>query len=180
MNTIKETNETSHTGHDENSLAGSDNLPRIPNTFEEYILMQDQEADLTPKIFALTAPYDNPYQGDKCRILFVCSAGLLRSPTGAHVGAKRGYNTRAAGSSVNYALIPVSVNLLEWAHRIVFVNKENFDEVFRMFGPVGYEDDLLRKSIVLDIPDHYHAFDEKLVAIFDSMFDEREADFKVE
>ena len=74
-----------------------DNLPRIPDSFEEYQKMQTQT--LTNKIFLLNAPYDNPYQGDRRRILFVCSAGLLRSPTGAHVGSVRGYNTRAAGSN---------------------------------------------------------------------------------
>lgn len=44
----------------------------------------------TQQIFNLTAPYDNPYQSNRTRILFVCSAGLLRSPTGAAVGSARG------------------------------------------------------------------------------------------
>jgi len=35
------------------------------------------------EIFKTTAPYNNYSQGSAPRWLFVCSAGLLRSPTGA-------------------------------------------------------------------------------------------------
>ena len=41
----------------------------------------------------------NIYQGKDKRVLCVCSAGLLRSPTAANVLHKEfGYNTRACGS----------------------------------------------------------------------------------
>lgn len=49
-----------------------------------------KDETLTDKIFQLTTPYDNPYQGKTPRWLFVCSAGLLRSPTGAAVAIKPG------------------------------------------------------------------------------------------
>ena len=41
----------------------------------------------------------NPFQKDYKRVLCVCSAGLLRSPTAAYVlsQAPYNYNTRAAG-----------------------------------------------------------------------------------
>jgi len=126
---------------------------------------------LTQKIFELSAPYDNPYQGPRTRLLFVCSAGLLRSPTGAHVGSVRGYNTRSCGSS-DYALVPLSVNLIEWAHRIIFVNRENYQEALESFDAVGYSEDIERKAIVLDIPDRYGTFDPQLVQIWEDWFDE--------
>lgn len=38
-----------------------DNLSKVPDTYYEYMRQLDQET-MTAKIFALTAPYDNPYQ----------------------------------------------------------------------------------------------------------------------
>ena len=63
-------------------------------------------------IFRTNAPYSNPYQGRAPRWLFVCSAGLLRSPTGAAMAIERGINARSCGSNFNYALIPCSANLI--------------------------------------------------------------------
>lgn len=59
----------------------------------------------------------NPNQGDYKRMLCVCSAGLLRSPTTAYVlsQAPYNYNTRAAGLVADFALIPVDEVLLRWA-----------------------------------------------------------------
>lgn len=121
---------------------------------------------LTSKIFALTAPYDNPYQGNKSRWLFVCSAGLLRSPTGAFVAATMGKNTRSCGSS-HYALIPLSVNLIAWAEKIFFVNKENYMDAKLTFEDLGYFEDIEQKAVILDIPDIYEAYDPKLIKIFE-------------
>ena len=115
-------------------------------------------------IFSVTAPYANPHQGDKTRILWVCSAGLLRSPTGAYVSSRRGYNSRAAGSAQEYALIPLTANLIEWAEVIVFVQEANYLEALATFRGTGYDDDIRSNSIVLDIPDIYEAFDAELIA----------------
>lgn len=141
-----------------------DNLPRIPNEYYEYMRQLDQET-MTAKIFALSAPYDNPYQSSRKRWLFVCSAGLLRSPTGAAVATDLGVNARSCGSS-SYALIPLSVNLIMWAGKIFFVNKENYMDAMNAFEAVGYTQDIEDKAVILDIPDIYHAFDPILVATF--------------
>ena len=62
----------------------------------------------------------NPNQTDAKRVLCVCSAGLLRSPTTANVLYKEyGYNTRAAGMEADYALIPVTDLLLHWSDEVV-------------------------------------------------------------
>ena len=72
----------------------------------------------------------NQFQGKTKKVLAVCSAGLLRSPTLANVLHRQyGFNTRAVGSCKEYALIPISQALIWWADEIVFVNQENFDDL---------------------------------------------------
>lgn len=63
----------------------------------------------------------NSYQGKWKKVLCVCSAGLLRSPTAALVLSQPPFefNTRAAGLSTEYALITVDKVLVEWADEIV-------------------------------------------------------------
>lgn len=65
----------------------------------------------------------NEYQGTAKRVLCLCSGGLLRSPTAAWVlsNAPWSYNTRAAGVTTDFALIPVDEVLLQWAQEIVCV-----------------------------------------------------------
>jgi predicted protein tyrosine phosphatase len=118
-------------------------------------------ATKTEEIFQLSAPYDNPYQGTDKRLLFVCSAGLLRSATAANLFAKKGFNTRSCGSA-EYALIPLSANLIAWADKIIFVNEANYRESWKKFD-IAEEDDEIYfqhpfdgKDIqVLKIPDNY-------------------------
>ena len=72
----------------------------------------------------------NQFQGNAKKVLAVCSAGLLRSPTLANVLHRQyGFNTRAVGSCKEFALIPISQALIWWADEIVFVNQENFDDL---------------------------------------------------
>lgn len=68
----------------------------------------------------------NPYQGAYKKVLCVCSAGILRSPTAAMVLTQKpfGYNTRAAGIEETYALIIVDKVLLAWADEIICMTKE--------------------------------------------------------
>lgn len=118
-------------------------------------------------IFRTNAPYNNSYQGDAERWLFVCSAGLLRSPTGATMAAKYGINARSCGSNFNYALIPCSANLINWAHKIIFVNKENLWQLEDNF--LGHKDlleQIERKQIVLNIPDNFEYMDPQLQKMF--------------
>lgn len=63
----------------------------------------------------------NPFQGKFKKVLCVCSAGLLRSPTAALVLSQEpfNFNTRACGLDAGFALIPVDDVLLAWADEIV-------------------------------------------------------------
>lgn len=94
----------------------------------------------------------NRYQGTSPKVLFVCSAGCLRSPTGANVGYEVfGWNTRSCGSTLGFAIVPITGTLITWADRIVFVNRDNYEEVL-MYA----KEELEGKEIqVLNIPDCY-------------------------
>lgn len=110
---------------------------------------------------------NNPNQGHRTRVLVVCSAGLLRSPTVAWILGNEPFNmnARAAGSTPTFALIPVDEVLLNWAQTIVFVNDENFKETEKNF-PVFMEDvDQEKTIIVLDLPDRFQTFSPELVEI---------------
>lgn len=123
-------------------------------------------------IFKTTAPYKNPYQGSDPRWLFVCSAGLLRSPTGAALAIRKGLNARSCGSALDYALIPISANLINWADKIVFVNDSNYHdalEIFKDTGTLHYQ--LTTKSLVLDILDMYNYNEAELITEFEKQID---------
>jgi predicted protein tyrosine phosphatase len=124
------------------------------------------------EIFNTTAPYNNHSQGSALRWLFVCSAGLLRSPTGAALAVKKGLNARSCGSAIDYALIPISANLIMWAEKIVFVNKENYDESLELFKDHQMLHSLITtRSLVLDIPDVYNYNDPELIIEFEKQID---------
>jgi predicted protein tyrosine phosphatase len=116
----------------------------------------------TDNIFKLNAPYNNPYQGDYKKLLFVCSAGILRSATAATLYSKMGYNTRTCGTH-DYALIPLSSNLIAWADHIFFMNEENYVVALENFDDVIVNNYIVEnigvmlreKAQVLDIPDQY-------------------------
>lgn len=108
-------------------------------------------------------PYDNHSQGKDVRVVFVCSAGLLRSPTAARIAGEYGINARSAGSHLHYALIPLSANLIKWSHWIVFLNSSNKFEATMNIPDVNLLEMLRDKSIVWNIEDTYNYMDESLV-----------------
>jgi len=111
----------------------------------------------------------NPYQGDTPKVLCVCSAGVLRSPTIATELAKRGYNTRAAGASAQFALIPLSQALVVWADHIVAVDEVE-DQVRGMVS--GVSEQYKPNILIVDIPDVFEYNDPALVEIVKRELDE--------
>lgn len=103
----------------------------------------------------------NPHQGKFKKVLCVCSAGLLRSPTTAVILASEPYNfnTRAAGLDKDHALIPVDSVLLTWADEIVCMNKEQRHILEGMVQKLGF---VTKKVISLNIPDSYAYRDPEL------------------
>lgn len=99
----------------------------------------------------------NRFQGPTKRVLAVCSAGLLRSPTIASVlHTDYGYNVRACGVSEEYALVPISTALLMWADLVVFADTEHYLEAKEYMHPK-------QPYVVLDLPDEFGYSDPKLV-----------------
>jgi len=100
---------------------------------------------------------NNPYQKDYPRVLFICSAGMLRSATAAHVMAGHGWNTRCVGTE-EYAIQQVCDEVLDWAQEIYCMEQEHADKVEK-----GY----LNKIKVLDIPDIYVYRDPDLIKLIE-------------
>ena len=95
----------------------------------------------------------NRYQGSYKKVLCLCSAGLLRSPTAAVVLSQEpfNFNTRAAGMEEDYALIPVDDVLLGWADEIVVMSPNQEAMVM-----IALSKQKLNTPIVcLNIPDNY-------------------------
>ena len=110
-------------------------------------------------------PINNPYQRQQTfpRFLFVCSAGLLRSPTAAYVAANRGYNTRAAGME-EYALIPVTQQLVDWADKVFCMDE---------YQKSILDDHFNADAIALNIPDKFEYRNTELVKLLEDKFDEQ-------
>jgi len=95
----------------------------------------------------------NQFQGKFKRVLCLCSAGLLRSPTAAFVLSQEpfNYNTRCAGLTPEFALIPSDDVLFYWADEIVCMDQRQVK--------VLMENDVVKKReisiICLDIPDNF-------------------------
>ncbi len=107
---------------------------------------------------------DNIFQGERKRVLCVCSAGLLRSPTAARVLAdKFDYNTRAAGLNADFALIPVDRVLLHWADEIVCMNEEQQYTITS-----SLEDEKL--VVNLNIPDDFAYMDPVLMRLIEENY----------
>lgn len=106
----------------------------------------------------------NPFQGETKKVLCVCSAGLLRSPTAAVVLSQEpfNYNTRAAGISDEYALVQVDDVLLTWADEIVCMNEEQQYLLGEKLFTLGLKS---KEILNLNIPDSFAYRDPKLVSL---------------
>lgn len=111
----------------------------------------------------------NEFQGEYKRVLCVCSAGVLRSPTAALVLSQEPYsfNTRAAGLNEEYALILVDDILLTWAQEIVCMDVKQAGQIGRMLEQAG----LSRKVTVLNIPDNFEYRDGRLIKMIREKYD---------
>lgn len=102
----------------------------------------------------------NPHQGKYKRVLTVCSAGLLRSPTIAWFLGQYDYNCRAAGIH-DYALVPLDEVLIMWADIIICADQDKYDYILS-----AYSDESKDKKIYnFNIPDQYAYRQEELVEL---------------
>lgn len=95
------------------------------------------------------------------RVLFVCSRNRLRSPTAERVFAEAsGVETLSAGTAPD-ADVRVSLDLIEWADRVVCMERRHAKALQRDFG--RHLADVEVTS--LGIPDDYAFMDPALVAL---------------
>lgn len=113
--------------------------------------------------------YSNSYQGDYKRVLAVCSANMLRSPTIAHVlsADPYNYNTRSAGTA-GFALIPVTEDLLIWADEIVCADTEHAIDVRNKLMNMTLD----KPVINLQIPDDYEYRNPELIQLIHERYKE--------
>lgn len=114
----------------------------------------------------------NGYQGHFKKVLCVCSAGVLRSPTLAEVLSREpfNFNTRAVGTDQEFALVPIDLVHVAWADDIVVMDhaqrliivemQKELEEMSR--GMVYYNQAPIH---TLNIPDNYGYRDPALVRI---------------
>ena len=128
--------------------------------------MEDQDPYLMNRLGNITNRYQN-FQKHK-RVVCVCSAGLLRSPTAALVLSQEpwNYNTRAVGIVPQFALVPLDRVLLEWADEIVCMTKSQALEVEGLVC----NSDLSTPVLCLDIPDIYGYRDPELVRLISERY----------
>lgn len=108
----------------------------------------------------------NKYQGDSRKVLCVCSAALLRSPTAAFVLSQQpfNFNTRSAGLSTEFALIPVDNVLLEWCDQIVCMEPEQEETLKTM---------TTKPIVCLNIEDSYEYRDPELMILIKENYDQK-------
>jgi len=117
--------------------------------------------------------HSNEFQGDYKRVLTVCSAGILRSATAAHVLCQRpfNFNTRNVGTAP-YALIHLTDDLIMWADEVVCMENEHKNAVYNKMIDM----DLYKPIIVLDIEDNYEYRNPTLVKLIKQRYKERTDD----
>ena len=106
-----------------------------------------------------TLRYRSANEGDSSRWLFVDNEGVIRSATAQTLANKVGINARAVGVDYAQALIPLSLQLANWAQKIVFLDQDSYDKAAELFQSYEYDWlSLVDKSQILDITDTANAY----------------------
>ena len=103
-----------------------------------------------------TLRYRPANEGTAERWLFVDDKGVIKSATAQLLAGNVNINARACGVDVQSALVPVSLQLANWAQKIVFLDQQSYDSFAEIFQ--DYQLDLLSaqaKSITVDLPNTY-------------------------
>lgn len=120
----------------------------------------------------------NSYQGQAKKVLCVCSCGILRSPTMAVILSQAPYNfnTRAVGIDKDFALIPISDQLIVWADEVLCSDEKQKDIILSMIKEI--EGELGKKYpgkvYNLNIPDYYGYMEETMILAIKERYDNLE------
>ena len=106
-----------------------------------------------------TLRYRSANEGDALRWLFVDNEGVIRSATAQTLANKVGINARAVGADYTQALIPISLQLANWAQKIVFLDQDSYDKAAELFKEHEYHwSTIVDKSEILDLADTGNAY----------------------
>jgi len=121
----------------------------------------------------------NSFQGKYKKVLCVCSAGCLRSPTAAHILSSPpwNFNTRAVGLSKEYAIVPITDALIAWADIIIVMDSDMVKQVNDMQVALASNYDSTfemdyKQVFNLEIEDDYDYRHPDLVKIMTAKFTE--------
>ena len=107
-------------------------------------------------------PRDTYKQNSPLRVLFICSRNTWRGPTAEKVFAHHPrLSVRSAGTSSS-AVHNVSLRDVEWAERILCMEKKHQMFLIKKFGK-----EVTIKIQILDIEDHYRFMDPELVEMLE-------------
>lgn len=74
------------------------------------------------------------------------------------------FNVRSCGSSIDYALIPISEALVRWADRVLFVNSSCYNETLYVLSSHGVNTDFIEDiAEVMGIPDDFSFGDKEII-----------------
>lgn len=105
----------------------------------------------------------NALAGRPIQVLFLCHYNRKRSATAERVFGKRpDLDVRSAGTSEE-AMVRVNERMLEWADIVFVMDKEQCEQVARMFP--GHR--ALDTMVCLEIADDYHFLDPALVTLLE-------------
>ncbi len=123
--------------------------------------METQDPYLMNRLGNISNRFQN-FKAHK-RVVCVCSAGLLRSPTAALVLSQEpwNFNTRAVGLVPEFALIPLDQVLLEWADEFVCMTQDQADAVQEMIRQIH----VTTPVTCLNIPDNFGYREPELIRL---------------
>lgn len=99
--------------------------------------------------------YHNPAQNpDIPRVLFVCSVGMLRSPTAAAMAVKLGLNARSCGVDKD-ALIQLTPRLITWADTVVFMHNDVYARAVHSIEDINLLSMMKDQQVIWNIDDEY-------------------------
>lgn len=97
------------------------------------------------------------------KVLFVCTANRLRSPTAEQVFSQRDDIEVASAGTSNDAITPLDAELVEWADIIFVMEKAHRNKLQKRFK----RHLISARIICLDIPDEYEFMDPMLIQLLE-------------
>jgi predicted protein tyrosine phosphatase len=99
----------------------------------------------------------------KLKVLFVCDANRLRSPTAEAIFAGRPHLDVKSAGLAKQATVPVSIALLEWADLIFVMEKRHRNIIQSRFKEIYQR----KRIICLYIPDDFEFMDPELIGLLE-------------